>query len=301
MITNINEYKNYLESVETITLKELLEIADMAGEIVPDAKTTLKELGVAYGDDGIPQSRVDAILRMYDLEDIINESVTDGWAVKFKSLSEVDNDLKYLGNEELHDEETGLTFDKNTEFETAHVSVEAGRLSDWHFGIYTNGKEIMIHGNPHGGRSEIFHVISGDKLKAKKIADELVKNGMLSINESKAKNKFVSNKISTLIDEGKPHKQAVAIAISMWEQKQKKKRKKVTESIDTNALTLSKDVIVDILIKFTEIDRSIFNNIIASVENKLDVKIQDKNEFKNNLIKLELSDLEILLLNIIEK
>tara|TARA_R100000149_G_C5795168_1_gene84919 strand:- start:299 stop:418 length:120 start_codon:yes stop_codon:yes gene_type:complete len=35
------------------------------------------------------------------------------------------------------------------------------------------------------------------------------------------KNKFVAKKIRMLVEEGKPMKQAVAIALSMWERKNK--------------------------------------------------------------------------------
>lgn len=39
---------------------------------------------------------------------------------------------------------------------------------------------------------------------------------------NKSRNKFVSEKIRKLIEEGKPMKQAVAIALSMYERKNKK-------------------------------------------------------------------------------
>jgi hypothetical protein len=50
---------------------------------------------------------------------------------------------------------------------------------------------------------------------------------VLYMKKNSAKQNFISDKIRTLIDEGKPHKQAVAIAISMWDQKQKKKKLKM--------------------------------------------------------------------------
>jgi hypothetical protein len=63
---------------KTITTKQLIAIANRAGNIVVDAKDNLMDLGAAYGD-AIPMSRVREILRDYDLtaQDLKNETVKE--------------------------------------------------------------------------------------------------------------------------------------------------------------------------------------------------------------------------------
>jgi hypothetical protein len=109
-------------------------------------------------------------------------NIDEGLNVKFQTWPEVENDLEFLGKDELTDEDTGIMFDNKVKFDTAYVNVKAGFLKDWYFAIYVNIKnQIMIQGNPEKGIGEIFHVINGNKDKAQKIADELVRTGKVSI------------------------------------------------------------------------------------------------------------------------
>lgn len=50
----------------------------------------------------------------------------------------------------------------------------------------------------------------------------LWREGSCIMKVNKSRNKFVSEKIRKLIEEGKPMKQAVAIALSMYERKNKR-------------------------------------------------------------------------------
>lgn len=71
-----------------ITIDELLRIAELAGDVVLDAKDELLELGVAYNDK-IPMSRVNNILQNYDLEiDEFNEFENNKTTKLFTSINE---------------------------------------------------------------------------------------------------------------------------------------------------------------------------------------------------------------------
>jgi hypothetical protein len=53
---------------EKISLERLINIAKNAGDIIEDAESELNSLGVAYGERGVPLSRVMNILSNYDIE-----------------------------------------------------------------------------------------------------------------------------------------------------------------------------------------------------------------------------------------
>jgi hypothetical protein len=114
-------------------------------------------------------------------EQFINESnISEKRKVEFKNV-EID-ELTFLGPDELTDDDTGIEFNKKADYDSAHVSVNSGKLKNWEIDIYVNDEnQIMIQGNPKKGLGEIFHVIKGNKSKAQRIADKLVKTGEVSL------------------------------------------------------------------------------------------------------------------------
>ena len=119
--------------------------------------------------------------KIFTFEEFVNEQqINENWKVSFKTWPEIENDLEFLGKDELTDEDTGLTFNNKIPHHKAWVDVKGGNFKGWSFAIYSNGKEIMIHGNPEKGYGESFNVIQGDLKKAQEIADTLVKTGKLT-------------------------------------------------------------------------------------------------------------------------
>jgi len=67
-LDNKNVDMNESDESKKISLKKLITLAKNAGDIVKDAESELNSLGVAYGERGIPLSRVMQILQNYDIE-----------------------------------------------------------------------------------------------------------------------------------------------------------------------------------------------------------------------------------------
>lgn len=104
-------------------------------------------------------------------------------------------------------------------------------------------------------------------------------------NESKGdKNTYVSNKIRKLMDEGYPHKQAVAIALSYAD------REGITES----NISLDKELLINIIVKHMNTNNS-FKDKVANILNK---DIESDKHLKELLSGLEDKEIEKILLSI---
>jgi hypothetical protein len=107
--------------------------------------------------------------------------LNENWRVKFETWPEMEDELEHLDQNDLHDHETGITFDNTKKYYKAWVDVKQGKFNDWNFGIYTNNDQILIWGNPNNKQGEVFNVIEGDMNKAREIADHLLKTGNIDL------------------------------------------------------------------------------------------------------------------------
>jgi hypothetical protein len=113
-------------------------------------------------------------------ESFINEA--KDLKVKFDTENSKDKNsaIHELGDDELTDEETGLTF-SGGEYKVAYVKIVDGHFKNWSFAIFSNNKEVMVHGNPIDGNKmgEVFSVTKGSMKDAEKIANHLFATGEL--------------------------------------------------------------------------------------------------------------------------
>ena len=93
--SDFNELKNYWETnvAESIVIeakkfyntKEIVKIANIAGDSVIDAKSAIQDLSVEYGDK-VPLGELNKVLADYDLEleDVLESSITEGKKIILK-------------------------------------------------------------------------------------------------------------------------------------------------------------------------------------------------------------------------
>lgn len=116
------------------------------------------------------------IKHIKDFDSFLSES--HGFEFKDEDSYQKSSSIHKFDIDDLTDETSGITF-KHGKYKVAYIQPDMGQYKNWNFAIYSNGTEIMVHGNPSNGQGEVFSVIKGDFSTAEKIANALSNAGKL--------------------------------------------------------------------------------------------------------------------------
>lgn len=190
--TNVAE-SIVIESKKFYNTKEIVKIANNAGDWVIDAKSAIQDLSVSYGDK-VPADKLDKVLANYDLEleDVLESVITEGRNVILKRQYTENNPAKTVGK-------TAAVRNKVLEFiKNGKITKEA--FENFVAGLSNNSKR-WTKNNAH------YFTISEEGVSLSKIGQKLLKS--ITVNESKndtglmviGKTKIDNNKIGEIADD----------------------------------------------------------------------------------------------------
>jgi ElaB/YqjD/DUF883 family membrane-anchored ribosome-binding protein len=169
--TNVAE-SIVIESKKFYNTKEIVKIANNAGDWVLDAKSAIQDLSVSYGDK-VPTDKLDKVLANYDLEleDVLESVITEGRKVILKRQYTENNPAKTVGK-------TANVRNKVLEFiKNGKITKEA--FENFVAGLSNNSKR-WTKNNAH------YFTISEEGVSLSKIGQKLLKS--ITVNEATAKN-----------------------------------------------------------------------------------------------------------------
>jgi hypothetical protein len=165
--TNVAE-SIVIESKKFYNTKEIVKIANNAGDWVIDAKSAIQDLSVSYGDK-VPADKLDKVLANYDLEleDVLESVITEGRKVILKRQYTENNPAKTVGK-------TANVRNKVLEFiKNGKITKEA--FENFVAGLSNNSKR-WTKNNSH------YFTISEEGVSLSKIGQKLLKS--ITVNEA---------------------------------------------------------------------------------------------------------------------